>query len=268
MGEAIAKGLQKSNSERKESESLAAIPTFAIQATTKTPQMAKTISARLELDCHTNPLKLVETSDVIVLCVKPNQAQAVLELIGPALTRGKLLVSVCASITSEKLAQWSGGTASVIRSMPNTPSLVGEGMTILCRSSHSDEEQLKMAEMIFNTLGLTVVIEENLIDGATGLSGCGPAYGYLMIEALSDAGVRVGLSRHVATLAAAQVLLGAAKMVLKTGLHPAVLKDQVTTPGGCTIQGLIALEHGNLRSTLINGVLTATERSRELTRML
>jgi pyrroline-5-carboxylate reductase len=180
------------------------------------------------------------------------------------LHKKQLLISICASITTQQLSEWSGDQVAVIRSMPNTPCLIGEGMTVLCTGPRAKEKDLTVAKSIFETLGKTVVIEEGLMDGATGLSGCGPAYVYLMIEALSEAGVKMGLSRSTATLMAAQTLSGAAQMVLNRGIHPAALKDEVTTPAGCTIDGLMALEEGKLRVTLIKAVLAAAERSKTL----
>lgn len=252
MGEAIAEGLQHSGGK------------FSITGTTYSKESATEVAKRLKLTVHTDNRKLVASSKIILLCVKPHQAEKVLEGIAEILTEDHLLISIAASITTEQLRSWSGGQASIIRAMPNTPCLIGEGMTVLCGSSNVTQSQMKTAEEIFGPLGKTAVVEESLMDGVTGLSGCGPAYVYLMIEALSEAGVKVGLSRKVATLLAAQTLAGAAKMVLERGDHPAALKDEVTTPAGCTIDGLMALEEGKLRVTLIKAVLAATRRSKTL----
>ena len=172
------------------------------------------------------------------------------------------MISICAAVTTEQLSEWSGHQASIIRAMPNTPCLVKAGVTAICQGPRCNTQQLKEAEKIFGELGLVTTLEESLFDGVTGLSGCGPAYMYLMIEALSEAGVKVGISRKQATLLAAQTMLGAAKMVIDRGEHPASLKDEVTTPAGCTIDGLMALEEGKLRVTLIKAVLAATKRSK------
>ena len=153
---------------------------------------------------------------------------------------------------------------AVIRAMPNTPCLIGEGMTVLCAGPKAGSDEVEVSEKIFGPLGKTAMVEESLMDGVTGLSGCGPAYVYLIIESLSEAGVKVGLPRKTATLLAAQTLSGAAKMVLERGEHPAALKDEVTTPAGCTIDGLMALEEGKLRVTLIKAVLAAAKRSKSL----
>jgi pyrroline-5-carboxylate reductase len=206
---------------------------------------------------------LARQSDIVVLCVKPHQARDVLEQIAP-LRSEQLLLSVCASISIDDMRAWTGGHAAVIRAMPNTPCAVGEGMTVFSVSPEVGQARLAAACRLFDPLGRTVVVDESLMDGVTGLSGCGPAYGYLIIESLSEAGVKLGIPRAISTLLAAQTLLGAAKMVLERGEHPAALKDEVTTPAGCTIDGLMALEDGKLRSTLIRGVIAAAERSKAL----
>jgi pyrroline-5-carboxylate reductase len=202
-------------------------------------------------------------SDIVVLCVKPHQARGVLEKL-PSLRSDQVLLSICASISIDDLRTWTKGRAAIIRAMPNTPCAVGEGMTVFAASPEVGEEQLGAVTRLFEPLGRTAIVDESLMDGVTGLSGCGPAYGYLIIESLSEAGVKLGIPRTVATLLAAQTLLGAAKMVLERGVHPAALKDEVTTPAGCTIDALMALEDGKLRSTLIRGVIAAAERSKTL----
>ena len=204
------------------------------------------------------------SSEVLLLCVKPHQAERVVREIAPRLTAKHLIVTICASLTTAQIAEWSGGRCAVIRAMPNTPCLIGEGMTVFCGGAKANAIQMEIVAHIFGTLGRTAEIEEALMDGATGLSGCGPAYAYLIVEALSEAGVKVGLPREVATLLAAQTLRGASQMVLDRGVHPAALKDEVTTPAGCTIDGLMALEEGKLRVTLIKAVLAAAKRSRSL----
>lgn len=256
MGDAIAQGLKQKRS----GEAVR----FEIQGTTRSSENASEISKRLEIRCHTDNQKLVEASEVILLCVKPHQAEKVLESIAPSLKKSHLLISICASITTEQLRSWSGGKAALVRTMPNTPCLIGQGMTVFCAGPGAREADLATTQQIFGTLGETAQIEESLMDGATGLSGAGPAYVYLIIEALSEAGVKVGLPRKVATLLAAQTLSGAAQMVLERGVHPAALKDEVTTPAGCTIDGLMALEEGKLRVTLIKAVLAAAKRSKSL----
>ncbi|MGK5082478.1 pyrroline-5-carboxylate reductase [Bdellovibrionota bacterium FG-1] len=253
MGEAVAQGLLKQR-----------IPGLSIRGSTRTPESAQGVVERLKVHCTTDSVQAVHDADVVLLCVKPHQAEKVAREIAPALTKGQLLLSICASITTEQLVQWSGGKAAIIRAMPNTPCLIGKGMTVFCAGPGALKEHFKLAEQIFGPLGLTATVEESLMDGVTGLSGCGPAYVYLIIEALSEAGVKIGLKRETATLLAAQTLAGASQMVLDRGVHPAALKDEVTTPAGCTIDGLMALEEGKLRVTLIKAVLAATKRSKSL----
>ena len=148
--------------------------------------------------------------------------------------------------------------------MPNTPAKLGAGITAICRGSFVTDAQLATAERIFATVGRTVIVDEKHMDAVTGLSGSGPAFLYIIIEALAEAGVNVGLPRDIATELAAQTAYGAARMVLETGSHPALLKDEVTTPAGCTVEGILELEEGGLRVTLIKAVKRATERAREL----
>lgn len=254
MGEALAQGLIK-NPPFKKTEVLGSCRSI---------ESAQETAARLGISVSQSNREVAKNSDVIVLCVKPHQAHEVLAEISEELIRGKTLVSVCAAVTTTELLAWSGGKASVVRAMPNTPALIGEGMTVLCAHS-GDPQPLALAQRIFDSVGETCILEESLFDGVTGLSGCGPAYAYLVIEALSEAGVKVGIPRKTATLLAAQTLLGAAQMVLsRTDAHPAALKDEVTTPAGCTIDGLMALEEGKLRVTLIKAVLAAAHRSRNL----
>ncbi|MBC7387499.1 MAG: pyrroline-5-carboxylate reductase [Cryobacterium sp.] len=254
MGEALVMGIRHS----------AETISWKLTATTRSKESAKKGGIALGIPVHSDNARLTTESDVIILCVKPSQTESVLREISPLLTKKKLLISVAASITTEEMEEWITHRCPVIRSMPNTPAIIREGMTVLSSGSDATDAHLKLAEKIFRLVGQTAIIEEKLMDGATGLSGCGPAYGYLIIEALSEAGVKVGLPRDKSILLAAQTLLGAAKMVIERGVHPAALKDEVTTPAGCTIDGLMALEEGRLRVTLIKAVLAATAKSEKL----
>lgn len=253
MGEAVALGLRKSGSNG-----------FSVRGTTRSGESAKDAAKRLRIPCDTDNGKAVTSSKIVILSVKPHQAEKVLKEISGKLTSKHLLISICAAITTEQLHDWSGGKAAVIRAMPNTPCLIGEGMTVFSSGAGAEKKHLSIAEKIFGHLGRTATVEEHLMDAVTGLSGCGPAYVYLIIEALSEAGVKVGLPREIATLLASQTLAGSARMVLERGEHPAALKDEVTTPAGCTVDGLMALEEGALRVTLIKAVLAATKRSKSL----
>lgn len=252
MGEAIAQGLMQSSLNAQ----------YQIIGTTKSEESAKEVRNRLKIQCSTDNASAIQDAELVFLAVKPHQAEEILKK--NPLTKNQLLVSICAAVTTQQLSEWCGGKASVIRTMPNTPCLIKSGVTAICKGARCTDEQLKMVEKIFSELGEVTVLEESLFDGVTGLSGCGPAYVYLMIEALSEAGVKVGISRKQATLLAAQTMMGAAKMVLERGVHPAALKDEVTTPAGCTIDGLMALEEGSLRVTLIKAVMAATHRSKKM----
>jgi pyrroline-5-carboxylate reductase len=230
---------------------------------TRSRSTAEAAAERFGVEVVTDNAAVVRASDVIVLCVKPYQARAIVEAIAPELA-GKLLISVCASVMTDDLREWSGNRAAVVRAMPNTPCLIGAGMTVLSPGAATSADHLDTAIRLFGSVGRTAVLDEGLMDAATGLSGCGPAYVFLMIEALSEAGVKLGIDRATSVLLAAQTLRGAAELVLTRGVHPAALKDEVTTPAGCTIDGLMALEDGRLRSTLIGGVIAAANRSKTL----
>lgn len=209
-------------------------------------------------------LDVVRRSDLLVLAVKPQVMPALLTEIAPVVTDQHLVVSIAAGVTLKQIASGLGGTRRLIRVMPNTPALVGASASAFSGGEHATAADLQLVEKYLGRVGRAIPVPEKLLDAVTGLSGSGPAYAFLMIEALSDGGVRAGLPRDVATLLAAQTLLGAAQMVLETGLHPGVLKDQVTSPGGTTIAGLHALEQGGLRGALIDAVLAATNRAQEL----
>jgi pyrroline-5-carboxylate reductase len=212
-----------------------------------------------------NNREAVAASDVILLCVKPQVAESVLAEIREVLTPRHLLLSIVAGLTTTMIEAQLGEIAvPVVRAMPNTPSRVGHGMTAVCGGRHALAEHLELGNALFARLGRSLVLEEKYFDAVTGLSASGPAFLYIVIEALAEGGVKVGLPRKVATELAAQTCLGAGHMVLETGDHPALLKDEVTTPGGCTMEGILALEAGGLRVTLINAVVEARRRAAEL----
>ncbi len=206
---------------------------------------------------------VVQHADVVVLAVKPQIMDKVLRQVGPAMT-GKLVISIAAGVPIEAIERRLHPPARIIRTMPNTPALVGAGATALSAGEHATDDDLAIAERIFTSVGKTFVLDETQLDAVTGLSGSGPAYVFLIIEALSDAGVKVGLSRVDAQALAAETVLGSAKLLIETGEHPGMLKDKVTSPGGTAIAGLHTLEAGGLRTTLIDAVESATRRSREL----
>ena len=235
-----------------------------IFATVAHEARAQALSSQLGITVTTDNLEAAQKADVILLGVKPFQIADVVHQIKPALTSGKLLVSFAASVKTRAIEDAASAEIAVVRAMPNTPSMVGAGIAALCRGGFVTDEQLRIAEQIFATVGRTVVVDEKHMDAVTGLSGSGPAFLYIIIEALAEAGVNVGLPRDIATQLAAQTTYGAAKMVLETGSHPALLKDEVTTPAGCTVDGILELEEGGLRVTLIKAVKRATQRAREL----
>jgi pyrroline-5-carboxylate reductase len=240
-----------------------------IVATVQHADRAQALTAQFGVEVTTDNLAAAMVADVILLGVKPIQVPALVKEIKPALTGSKLVVSFAASVKTRSIEEIAAGDSAVhelavIRAMPNTPAMLAAGVTALCAGRFVSEAQMAIAQKIFQTVGRTVVVDEKHMDAVTGLSGSGPAFLYIIIEALAEAGVNVGLPRDVATLLAAQTTYGAARMVLETGYHPALLKDAVTTPAGCTVDGILELEEGGLRVTLIKAVKRATQRAKEL----
>ncbi len=235
-----------------------------IHATVAHPERAVALSAQWGVDVTTDNLAAAKDADLILLGVKPFQVPDLIADIKPALTKEKTLLSFAASVKTRAIEDAAGLEIGVIRAMPNTPSALGAGAAALCRGRFVTPAQMELAARIFETVGRTVIVDEKHMDAVTGLSASGPAYIYIIIEALAEAGVKVGLPRDTATQLAAQTTFGAAKMVLDTGYHPALLKDAVTTPAGCTIDGILELEEGGLRVTLIKAVMRATERAKQL----
>lgn len=208
--------------------------------------------------------KIVEECDIVVLAVKPQIMSRILSDINEGLDSGKLVISIAAGISTEYIDNLTTNDLRIIRAMPNTPALIMEGATAICPGENVSEDDLKLAREIFSAVGIVVVVDESQMDAVTGLSGSGPAYIFMMIEALSDAGVKMGLSRNVSMKLAAQTVMGAAKLQIETGMHPGRLKDMVTSPGGTAIAGIHTLEQGAMRTTLINAVENATLKSKEL----
>ncbi len=206
----------------------------------------------------------VEDASVVVLAIKPQNASDVIEEIREHVRQDVMIVSVLAGVTTESLQQSFGHPLPVVRTMPNTPMLVDEGASAIAGGQFTTEEHMSIARHLFEAVGKVEVVPEYLMDAVTGLSGSGPAYVYMFIEALTDAGVKQGLARPTAFRLAAQTVYGAAKLVLETGKHPAILRDEVTTPGGTAIAAVAELEAHGLRTMLINAVATATQRSKEL----
>ena len=238
-----------------------------IFGTTSREETALKIRKKHQIHTGTDNKQAVSKSDIIILAVKPQMIKKVLAQILPELNEKKIIISIAAATSSSFIEEQLNKSIPVIRAMPNTASLVNEGMTVLCPGKFVDEEHLKLALKIFKSIGeVEIIHKEELMDVVTALSGSGPAYSYMMIESLTDGGVRMGLPRELARKLAAQSVLGGAKMILETGLHPALLKDEVTTPAGVTIDGLMELEDGGFRVALIKAIDRATQKSRQISK--
>jgi len=240
-------------------------------ATVKHPEKAAALAKELGIAVTTDNREAVRGADIILLTIKPQTVAEVLEEIAPEIGVDTLVVSVAASVPAgfveqQLVAATSGkhDQVPVVRAMPNTPAAVHCGMTAICAGAHTSPHHLDVARAMFDAVGRTIVLDEKHMDAVTGLSASGPAFAYIILESLAEGGVKVGLPRDVATLLAAQMMKGAASVVLETGDHPALLKDAVTTPAGCTIDGILELEEGKLRVTLIKAVVKATSRAGEL----
>jgi pyrroline-5-carboxylate reductase len=254
MGEAIVAGVLRAGWLAQDS----------VVVTARRSTVAERLAAELGVAATTDNLAACRDAKVVLVSLKP---QRYAELLDTSAMRkalaGKLVISIAAGITLDKLAGWLPETA-LVRAMPNTPSLIGEGMTVLCRlrpgmPNHANDEQLELARQIFSSVGKCLEVEPKLMDAVTGLNGSGPAFVYVMLEAMADGGVMMGLPRDVAVQIAAQVFRGAAGMVLDTKMHPAALKDQVTTPAGCTIAGILTMEDGRIRSVLARTIQEAAK---------
>lgn len=208
-------------------------------------------------------LEVMEHSEAVLLCVKPQDCQSVLQAL-PSSLPGRLLISIAAGIPIRALEQWTGYAHRIARVMPNTPALIGKGASAYALSPSATPEDRVLVQRILESVGVAVEVRESQLDAVTGLSGSGPAYVFALIEALADGGVLEGLPKALALQLAAQTVAGAAELVLQTGIHPAQLKDQVTSPGGTTIAGLYALEQAGLRAALMSAVRAATDRSKAL----
>ena len=234
------------------------------RATVKHPERAKELSKALDIAVTTDNRAAAAGADIVLIAVKPVVVTEVAQEIHGELGPKTLVISVAASVPTSLLEQKLPPNVPVIRAMPNTPCAIGCGMTGLAKGTHATPADLELARELFESVGKVAVVDEKLMDAVTALSASGPAFIYVILESLAEAGVKTGLSRETATLLAAQTMSGAAQMVLVTGDHPALLKDGVTTPAGCTIDGLMELEDGKVRVTLIKAVVKAAQRAREL----
>ena len=256
MGEALVKGLLAAN----------LVPPEAVYATDVRLERLKELDRQYGIQVAADNAELVRHVDVVILAVKPQIMEPVLREIAPAVTRRKLVISIAAGVSTARIRAALGKDARLIRVMPNTPALVLEGVTAIAKADGLEPGDLDIAGEIFSAVGRVVVLGEELMDAVTGLSGSGPAYVALVVESLADGGVRMGLDRLTAMTLATQTVLGAARLLLETGMHPGALKDMVSSPGGTSIAGIAALEEGGIRTTFIKAVEQATLRSRELGR--
>jgi pyrroline-5-carboxylate reductase len=232
--------------------------------TVKHADRAAALVKQFGVNAGTDNRAAVRGADVVLLAVKPLAVGDVLREISSEIKPGTLVVSVAASVPTSAIEQHLAPKVGVVRAMPNTPCGIGCGMTGISAGAHASAHDLELARAMFEAVGRVVVVDEKHMDAVTGLSASGPAFVYIILESLAEGGVKMGLPRDVATLLAAQTMQGAARTVLETGDHPALLKDGVTTPAGCTIDGIMELEDGKLRVTLIKAVMKATNRAKEL----
>ena len=229
---------------------------------------ARDVASRLGVKRAESNAEAVRGADLVLVCVKPQQVGRVVEEIAAHVSARQLVISTAASMSTRFLESRLKGRVPVVRAMPNTPAMIGKGMTALCAGAHAKPSHLAKAKRVFDAVGRTLVVDEAHMDAVTGLSASGPAFLYIVIESLAEAGVKVGLPRSIATELAAQTVYGSGAMVLETGEHPAKLKDEVTTPAGTTIDGILELEDGGLRVTLIKAVVRATQRATQRAREL
>lgn len=227
-------------------------------------QKASALSKDLKIPIESDNRVVAKGADVVVLAVKPQILESVLAEIKPVLTKRQLIVSIAAGFPTQRIEAALANEAPVVRAMPNVAAVVRLSATALCAGRHARPEHVAEARRIFEAIGTVVELPESQLDAVTGLSGTGPMYIFQIIEGLSDAGVRVGLSREAANALTIQTVVGAAKMAESLKLHPAVLKDFVTSPGGTAIAALHSLERNGLRAVLMDAVEVATARSREL----
>jgi pyrroline-5-carboxylate reductase len=233
-------------------------------ATVAHADRAKALSKKLKVKVGTSNVDAAKDADIILIGVKPQVVEEVIREISSQMTPKQLIISVAASVPTSMIEKNLPSNVPVVRAMPNTPCLLGAGMTAISKGKYANADHIATTTHIFDVVGRTVVLDEKHMDAVTALSASGPAYIYIILESLAEAGVKVGLPRDTATLLAAQTALGASRVVLETGDHPALLKDAVTTPAGCTIDAIMELEEGKLRVTLIKAVVKAAQRAKEL----
>jgi len=254
IGEALIRGLIEAR----------AIDVANIIVTAGHQQRLDVLKDRFGINGTLSNKSAADSADIIVLSVKPQTVPGVLSEIAGVLQSTQLLISVAASVDTTYIENHFSAPIPIVRAMPNTPCQLKKGMTGIAAGKYALVEHLELAKFIFSSVGRAIIADEKHMDAITGLSASGPAFIYIVIESLAEAGVKVGLPRDIATELAAQTVLGAGAMVIETAEHPAKLKDMVTTPAGCTIDGILELEEGGLRVTLIKAVVKATQRAKEL----
>jgi len=235
-----------------------------IVATVNHNERVDALASKFGVEVTTDNRAAVKNADIILLCIKPQVLGEVVREIEPVLREGQLIISIAASVPTAYIEQRIPAKIPVVRAMPNTPSRVGAGMTAFCCGSSVKPSDIDIVHRLFDTVGETIRVDEKHMDAVTGLSASGPAYIFMILESLAEGGVKVGLPRDIAMKLAGQTVLGSAKMMLETGDHPALLKDAVATPAGCTVDGILELEEGGLRVTLIKAVVKASQRAKEL----
>ena len=243
------------------------LPPKNIVATRRGHDALAELQKKWGVKTSTDNKKAAALADIVILAVKPQMAKKVLEELAGSVRKDQLVISVMAGITTAAINSGLRVDCPVVRAMPNTPCLVDAGATAICAGAHAADKDLAKAEAVFKAVGIVVTLPESALDAVTGLSGSGPVYIYMAIEAMIDGGVKMGIPRAIASKLAAQTVYGAAKLVIETGKHPAVLKDEVTTPGGTAITAIHVLESKGLRSVLIDGVEAAAKRSTELSKL-
>jgi len=258
MGEALLKGILKSK----------LIPPQQVYASDVNKEKLNSLAKELEICQMDNNMDLVENSDVVLLAVKPDILHSVLTQIAKGFYQPKWCISIAAGIPISFIECCLPDGTSVVRVMPNTPAMIREGMSVISLGKYANDEHKIITQRLFEAVGKVAIVQEKLMDVVTALSGSGPAFIFLLIEALTDAGVQLGLSRNDASLLSAQTVLGSSKMVIETQEHPAILRNKVTSPGGTTAMGLYELERNGFRSAIIDAIVSATERSKQLSELL
>jgi pyrroline-5-carboxylate reductase len=258
MGEALIDGLLHSRS---------SVPENIICSDVKKEKL-KTVREKYGITSKTNNPDVVKASDIIIYAIKPQIMTKILKETADFLDSSKIIISIAAGVPLSAIESCLNKELRLVRVMPNIAAFVREGASAIAPGRHTSEGDLKIAKAVFDSVGKSVIIEESLMDAITGLSGSGPAYIFLIVDALADAGVKMGIARDDALFLSSQTVLGAAKLLMDTKEHPGKLKDKVTSPGGTAIVGLHTLEEGGLRTTLINAVEAATNRAKELGEMM